>query len=351
MSVVNLSFPEKYYVGVKAGEEFSTTEYPLSFATPFGTDSAFQKRKETVDNWCGVRVYNYQKREYEDTNPGYEPKVVDNVPLEGFQLEKVVSRYSTSNKMYRINDPRGFTVEISTENLCDILLNCVIDHGTLVGKFIWGREGGKNYLTRLDHPSYQDSLEEKISRSLKVGDIVRLGADKLKHVFVGTYYFASIEAIGRYQHTASGRIESAAFYYRPTYDYATRTHSTEYTHVYLTCLVKDEKPYQVFKRLEGYRENHYILYRKISKPDIVGENVKVEELEFGKFAEYNTSMYGSDVRTPFYSKQELLNFSPDLLSLGEIFNKVDSYRNWNFVGYYDSETGQIYRPQPLNVEV
>lgn len=298
-----INFPEKYYVGIQGMAPRSTTEYPLGFATPYGTDSAFAKRKQTVDDWCGTRKYNYQTRQYEDVD-GVQPTIIDNVPVEGFQLEKVVSRWQTSNKMFRVNDPRGFTLEIDTFNLCDLLLNCTVDHGQLVGKFIWGRKDGKNFLTRLSHPAYQESLEEKINRkTLQRGDVVRLGADKLKFVFVGKYYIIRQAAVYGYKNKNTGQVTL-----RQPDNYYDYSRYSSYAIISYSYLDRDPKPWLYFKCIED--ANNIVRYkrlRSLSKFDIISENYFVEDIEtgkFGKFSEYREEAL-------FESKEQMLNFVPD----------------------------------------
>lgn len=69
--------------------------------------------------------------------PELQPRILDNVPQTGFKLMKSVTRYSTSNKLWRVLDPRGFMLEISTQNLEDILLEGKIEKGLIDGSFVW----------------------------------------------------------------------------------------------------------------------------------------------------------------------------------------------------------------------
>jgi len=82
-----------------------------------------------------------------------QPEIIDNIPLEGFSIDKTISRYSTSNKLWRINDPRGFPLEISTEKMFEILLNGEVKNGTIVGKYYW--DFGKNGIGRANLVKYE----------------------------------------------------------------------------------------------------------------------------------------------------------------------------------------------------
>lgn len=66
-----------------------------------------------------------------------QPIIIDNVPLEGFRIQHSVSRYGTSNKLWRVLDPRGFELEITTGTMEDLVMGGVIDKGLIVGPCIW----------------------------------------------------------------------------------------------------------------------------------------------------------------------------------------------------------------------
>lgn len=209
MATEILNFPKQLYVGVKEQRPFNVETFPLAFATPFGTDAAFKKRKETVNVWVGNPQLRRNVREngewktvpivldYEPT----EPTVIDNNPIEGFKFEGAVSRWTTSNKWFEINDPRGFTLQVTADNLGDILLNCEVRKGEIIGKFVWGRLGAVNFLTRVDHPSYIEFTQPEITRTeLQPGDRVRIGNEKEEVIFVGIYYAYQFQSTHRYQH-------------------------------------------------------------------------------------------------------------------------------------------------------
>lgn len=68
----------------------------------------------------------------------HPPQVWDNNPLTGFKIEKSVSRYSTSNKLWRILDPRGVEFEISTGCLEQIIEDATILKGGVIdAKCVW----------------------------------------------------------------------------------------------------------------------------------------------------------------------------------------------------------------------
>ena len=80
------------------------------------------------------------------------PRIIDNIPLTGFKIVDTVTRYSTSNKLWRILDPRGFELEISTANMESVIMSGIIDKGEIIDKCVWdfGTNGiGKAKLIRV----------------------------------------------------------------------------------------------------------------------------------------------------------------------------------------------------------
>lgn len=74
-----------------------------------------------------------------------QPMVYDNDPLNGFKVQHSVSRYSTSNKLWRILDPRGFELEVTTGCMEVIIQEATILKGGLIdAKCAWA--GGKNLI-------------------------------------------------------------------------------------------------------------------------------------------------------------------------------------------------------------
>lgn len=65
------------------------------------------------------------------------PRIIDNVPTVGFTITGSVGRVSTSNKLWRVLDPRGFELEISTSCFEDLILNGDILLGVIQNPCIW----------------------------------------------------------------------------------------------------------------------------------------------------------------------------------------------------------------------
>ncbi len=318
-----MKFPEKFYLGIQDYLPLDSENPPLGFATPWGTDKAFDSRRETVDNW----VSNYGNRK-----KNYQGFIIDNDPQEGFTFEKSVSRWITSNKWFTINDPRGFQLQISAENLGNIILNNTIEKGKLIGKFVWGRNGSVNYLCGIEHPEY-NLHKDHIQRPIKPGDKIRISNQEV--IFVGIYYLDLIGITSRYVETSSGRV-----YHQSDVDYDQMLHGL---HSYnynrfrrppvlsetFSFFNKDAKPWYVYETVPKNLEwqglmvddynKKYMIARKPSTFQIIAENCEFtvpDDTFVGIFSFSNENKVAR-----MYPTKKEMNANP-ALSVEEIQNKL-----------------------------
>jgi hypothetical protein len=90
--------------------------------------------------WMGTAAHSV--KESVDELCKYPPQVWDNKPMTGFKVLESVSRWSTSNKLWRIQDPRGAVFEISTDTFEKIVMDATIIKGTIDAECVWA--GNKN---------------------------------------------------------------------------------------------------------------------------------------------------------------------------------------------------------------
>jgi len=288
------SFPEKLYVGFQE-VGLNTSNPPLSFITPYGTDKAFEKRKETVWNWCNDV---WGRTNQHPKIPKIDPVVLDNVELSGYTLDTVVERYTTSNKVFRITDPRGFQFEIYADNLADILLNGEISHGKLIGNYIFARSGANNFLMREDHPANIERTTPSFDRPLQVGDVVSMsGASKAKMLFCGMFY--KIECI----------------VHKDIYYTKTKT---------IMRATKSKKPVMVFYNMIYGRYLHAIhTVENTKKYSIISEGHPIPSediVPIGKMLVFN---YAGLILLE--TKSESDNFNPTIAEYADLFGmKIDS---------------------------
>ena len=123
-----------------------------------------QKPGQKVSEW----IYDEKNGQgsHNDTvlNDTYEPKEFDNVPTEGFVLNKGVGGqreswgWNARNEYIRVYDPRGWEFEISIKNLLFILQECTSSQGKgLEGEFVYSWDGKD--LVLLPCNSYEYKLQ------------------------------------------------------------------------------------------------------------------------------------------------------------------------------------------------
>lgn len=166
------------YVGLKKQGEGVPL---LGFATPLETNKAFEKRKHTVDYWANP----HQIREKQPDGemkwvPGkrIDPLIIDNVAIEGFKISEEVRRtyWGGGNVVWRILDPRGYELEISSANLCRIIDSVGIQPGGVIPvKCLWGRLGPNNILVPEGSSLWAKTIKDAekmdmLSKSAKKGD-------------------------------------------------------------------------------------------------------------------------------------------------------------------------------------
>ena len=107
--------------------------------------------------------------------------ILDNTPARGFKIGETVERWSTSNKLFRLTDPRGFIVELSANNLVHLMMTSKIEHGEIMDECVWFRNGGNNWLMNVNSDEYQEEMRKinAVANSVKpsklnVGDVVDL---------------------------------------------------------------------------------------------------------------------------------------------------------------------------------
>lgn len=203
----SIKFPAKHYVGFQARP--SRDELPLGFMTPHGTDKAFEKRKDTVDRWAGGWGYDAQNKA-EDKLPA---QTYENKPMTGFKLGRNVRHgygWGQGNVKWRIEDPRGFELEISSPNLAQIMGFCTVQEGEILEDCIWARMGAENILVPVNSDVYRATVRntERASKSaslrdLNIGDTAIL-ANGDEGIYYGVYYIYGVE---RYARTLTNTVQ------------------------------------------------------------------------------------------------------------------------------------------------
>lgn len=159
---------DSWYLGKRSqGQE----AVPLGFLTPGGTDSAAKNRKKTVVEWTlggygSVQVAIPPEDDFKASEP-----------ISGFSLSRSIRRSSSwngGNVVWRIEDPRGFELEISSENLGQIMSCSTVVNGEFHGKMVWARESGKNILVPVNSEVYKKAIEDTAVATSKTTGISKI---------------------------------------------------------------------------------------------------------------------------------------------------------------------------------
>lgn len=158
-----------------------------------------QHRKDTYTGKLSYIIYKDDKNKWRKENSWeswrdktIEPIEFENIPTEGFVLNKKAGGYDTGwnhRQTYcRVYDPRGFEFEISIENLLYILENTNSIKGKgLEGEFVYSWSGKELVLLPTNAPDYKDivRITEKLmnnecvkARDLEVGATYRTKQDE-----------------------------------------------------------------------------------------------------------------------------------------------------------------------------
>lgn len=242
MDDMRIIFPDKLFITFQMREAGETR---LGFASPYANDKAFEKRKDTQIRWAYGRYYpgrdvvrdkmddpdstkstttflKYNEQDgkvYKNVLVEYfkkgnlvksepivvdgkapdeiQPAIIDNVALDGFEIDKEVKRYGWNggNVVWRIKDPRGFALEISSANLGRMIDFVTIEAGKIKQRCIWGRMGAVNVLIPEGSEYFENAVKntkiskmEKISlRDVNVGDEILL-KDGKTGIYLGKYF-------------------------------------------------------------------------------------------------------------------------------------------------------------------
>ena len=124
--------------------------------------AAFEKKKATQLNWAYTKYSHHvqfierfgilyivgHRTEFApgilgatkipiDEPVAIQPQIWDNSPQTGFKILRSVSRYGTSNKLWRVMDPRGLQFEITTGWFEDIIMKATIQNGEIMAPCVW----------------------------------------------------------------------------------------------------------------------------------------------------------------------------------------------------------------------
>lgn len=163
MSNEQLFIASKIKVGFQKRQDTYTGS--LAYVTYFDLKGVLRKEK----SWEGWR------------DKSIEPVEFDNVPTEGFVLNKKVggkgwSSWDTRQEYVRVYDPRNFEFEITVPNLLFILRECDCSRGKgLEGKFVYAWSGTTLVLLPASSEEYKksESYTNLQAKTIKAKELVK----------------------------------------------------------------------------------------------------------------------------------------------------------------------------------
>jgi hypothetical protein len=152
-----IQIPLQHYIGLV----HQINALPLGYMIPEGQDSISKKRKEKIDQYCLLN----STRECEKSQISSNTKIIDNKPMLGFKIGKNTKRnsgYGKGEVLWRIEDPRGFELDITSFNLMQILGCVTVENGEILEKCIWGRLASYNVLIPVSSEVFKDGYLRKL---------------------------------------------------------------------------------------------------------------------------------------------------------------------------------------------
>lgn len=213
---------KQHFVGLDHSRTDVTTA-PLAYMMPYEDNAAGRKRQESVRNWLRGWDWKYQtspktQQWYQsirdaggtaplpedikdplETATDKETKIVDNVAKTGFKVVDFATRDLTANKFVRLYDPDGFEVELTIENLLELMSEHTIERGEIKAELIWLRDGSYNRLVSLTSPHYQKSVAADDVSVIRydVGDTIKNSRFYHSLTYLGTGYVQHLALIGK----------------------------------------------------------------------------------------------------------------------------------------------------------
>lgn len=314
-----IKIPTDHYVGFQKRQG---DDVPLAFMTIDGTDKAAEKRKATVDAWAKGNTWQSHSKQ-----ATLAPKSLVNKPLSGFKMGRNISYgsgWDSRHDKWRLEDPRGFQLEISSGNLQQIMQLCTIEKGEILEQCIWGRLGQENILIPISSPVYTtatantDRMNKKGTiKDAKPGSkLIFVNGDE--GIYIGKTY-------------ASG--------YDYDYEYSKRNGYSDY---------EDKKITRTFKTFNEKTIHTYVLLDKDGKWSkiMMRDSLKLSEVVDGEdwtleeaCDKANEAVGLNKVYTDLpnkYNKARVLQFSPQ---------PVNDWSNYEFfvkeIGSYKDYTEEL----------
>jgi hypothetical protein len=360
-----LYIPKRINVGFQ--ERHGTYTGLLAFVI-YWDDKGKLRQETSWNSWrhkpeagVGRRIYNAETGYYssDSTQEPYgdkvKPQAFDNVPTEGFVLNKKVGGHSSGwnhRQTYcRVYDPRGFEFEITMENLLFILqeTNSVVGKG-LEGEFVYSWDGKHLVLLPACSQDYKissnftDLQKKKVTKKDMVAGCAYTDKNQTKLVY-----------LGRFDHHTYEWVHGDN-----SYDRSYHTINSKKQHVFynLSYIEDDNTRY----RRKSDKVNVYDKY--VVYPGFTKLGTRDTETPVDNYAElmeeYSTSKYGSKptaingevIEVTLPEPRNRRNYPESNAVIKDVYikkdvnnyQKVDVIEVWDWEkkgSYYNSDRGDV----------
>lgn len=194
---------EKLYVGFHrtAGERM-----PVGRMVNYIDNKTNQRLRDKIDDWSNYGTGSKVK---------LNSIIIDNTPMTGFRISRsqINAGWYQTPDYIRVEDPRGFEVDITIPNMIMLTNNNILDNGEIMHECIWGRDGAINVLLPSNSAPYQEAIKNTDRQTthvhvkkLKLGDHV-----VLKNGMKGRY-MGKLTAISEVYHTNKSGYSGYGYY-------------------------------------------------------------------------------------------------------------------------------------------
>jgi hypothetical protein len=217
-----------------------------------------QKKRDALDYWASYGLGGKQP---------LNSILIDNTPMIGFRMSRsqINAGWAQAPSHIRVEDPRGFEISITINNMIMLTNANVLDNGEIMCECVWGRDNDVNVLLPTNSLPYEEAMSntERLTTHVHVSKL-RLGDHvTLKNGMSGRYLGKLTEMLGDSTTLQSGQ-RADAYYKREARPYIySHTLTPGATLHYIEQSIVDKNGVETL-RYHGYASPNV---SRVEKPD------------------------------------------------------------------------------------
>lgn len=131
---INFGFLHPHQPNLVADTKRKRTQHEWAYTNLTEKDGVFYEQVYKRDQFG--RIDYKLGTELKKIDPQYAPRVIDNDPIDGFEIIDTVNRFR-GNKLFKVKDPRGYVFELTVASLFEIIQKGTIQKGIIMNKCAW----------------------------------------------------------------------------------------------------------------------------------------------------------------------------------------------------------------------